>query len=380
MKRSSYRYIAIPVVIALAVIFFILNKNPVLSGGSAGSFEYVRKAEIFLDKGDYRSAIRWLEKAIESSPENRAIIDGLIYAYSKRAEELAGLERFSDAVEYMLKAYRVEQNQRTMQSLALVYAKKALHEARRGDWPQASESLVNARLAAEDSKNASRALGITLYNDAAEECKTGRNASAVFLLKHASLAYEDSHIYALMGDIYYRQSDLERARFYLSKACALDPKNAQLCGNLEKVSGELSLEGAKTVREVAHFRISHEKDLPIDIGFVAGVLEKAYKDVGGDLGYFPESASGVFFYSTKNFREIFKVPDIVRAFYDGNLRLPFPDDAFGKKELASYLFHEYTHAVVSAKTNNNCPAWLNEGLAVWEEMRWTRPEAVINIS
>ena len=46
----------------------------------------------------------------------------------------------------------------------------------------------------------------------------------------------------------------------------------------------------------------------------------------------------------------------------------------------SYLYHEYTHAILSAKTNNNCPAWLSEGIAVYEELKWTRSGEAIKLT
>ena len=63
------------------------------------------------------------------------------------------------------------------------------------------------------------------------------------------------------------------------------------------------------------------------------------------------------------------MPSVVRAFYDGNIRIPLPEAMLSGEELSTYIYHEYTHAVVSAKTDNNCPVWLSEGLAVWEEYR-----------
>ena len=95
-------------------------------------------------------------------------------------------------------------------------------------------------------------------------------------------------------------------------------------------------------------------------------LERAYLDIGEDLAYFPGSKTLVFFYTEEDFGNIFKMSPMVRAFYDGNIRMPFPKRSLGAEELAHYLSHEYTHAVISAITNNGCPVWLSEGIAMWE--------------
>jgi len=58
---------------------------------------------------------------------------------------------------------------------------------------------------------------------------------------------------------------------------------------------------------------------------------------------------------------------MVRAFYDGNIRMPAPDERLAHKEFSRHIYHEYTHALLSAKTMNNCPVWFSEGIAMWEE-------------
>ena len=61
------------------------------------------------------------------------------------------------------------------------------------------------------------------------------------------------------------------------------------------------------------------------------------------------------------------MPYFVKAFYDGSIKMPAPETYLDKERFAQFIYHEYTHAIVSAKTNNNCPVWLSEGIAVWEE-------------
>ncbi len=379
MKIALSRSFITAVAASLTLSLLVLAKGGYLFPKKTGSFEYIRKGEALLDKGNYTGAIALFEKANAASPENKTIADDLIYSYSKHAARLADGEKYDDAVSYMVKAYGIAANAYTMQNLALTFEKKALYEARREEWPKALNSFEKARLAAEDSNIAIKSLRISLYNDAANEFKAGRSKLAITLLKQAALVYQDSHIFSLLGTIYYKLSDLEKARFYFEKARLLDPQDRDLAEGVRKVSSELELSQEKTVRQIPHFELRYDKGQQIDSGYVAGVLERAYFDVGKDLGYYPGSKTTVFFYSTGNFRDIFKTPSIVRAFYDGNMRIPMPESALDAKELASYLYHEYTHAVLSAMTGNICPPWLGEGIAVWEEVRWTRPGAVIKL-
>ena len=60
---------------------------------------------------------------------------------------------------------------------------------------------------------------------------------------------------------------------------------------------------------------------------------------------------------------------MIRAFYDGNIRMPFPKENMSGKDLERYITNEYTHAAVSAKTLGKCPVWLSEGIAMMESYR-----------
>lgn len=375
-RNLIYLAILLPVIILPAV--FILAPG-LLSPKTPGSFEYVRKGEALLDKGKYADAIKYYEKARESSPENDAIKDGLMYAYSRYAMNMAESEKYDLGVEYLAKAFDVVRSTYTRQNLALMYAKKASFEARGSDWAKAQEDLVMARETAGDSAACQRSLGIALFNDALEEFKAARELTAILLLKEAALVYGDSRIYEFLGDIYYKKTGLEKALFYFDKAAKLDPDNKALAEKREKVIREEAISADQRTSVLPYFDLKYGKDLPVNADLTAKILEKAYFDVGRDLSYFPKTRTAVFFYSEKDFREIFRMRDLVRAFYDGNIRIPLPGSVSGEKELASYLYHEYTHAIISAKTNNNCPVWLSEGIAVYEELKWTRPGAAINI-
>ncbi len=380
MNRSPLKNLLLASLVLISIIFILIIKsNPsLLRPKTPGSFEYVRKGEELLDKARYKDAVSYFEKAYESSPENMTIRSNLIYAYSKYGMSFAATEEWDKAITYLEKAYQTVQNTYTVQNLALFYAKRALSEARKGDLIEAVRDLTNSRIIASDSNAASKNLAISLFNDAVAEYKSGREKTAILFLKEAALTYDDSRIFEFLGDIYYKSSELEKALFYWGKAKAMSPETGTLAGKLEKITKEIELAKTTEAKDFAHFELRYEKDLPIDGGLTNQILEKAYSDVGKDLAYFPKAKTVVFFYSEKNFRDIFKLSNIVRAFYDGNIRMPFPESALDKSEFGRYIYHEYAHAVVSAKTNNNCPIWLNEGIAVWEGFR-NEPEPFKNI-
>ena len=369
-------------ILAAALFIIIIKINPGLfTKKNLGSFEYIRTGENLLDKGKYSHAARYFERAYEASPENKDIRYYLVWAYSKYGFVLAEEEKYDEAIEYLTKAYDCLQNAGTMQNLAIIYSKRALVEARKGRWAEAMQNLATARSAASDSDNASKNLGISLFNDGVNEYKSGNDRLAILYVSEASLAYEDSRFLEFLGDIYYKKRELDRALFYWDKAKALKAaEDPALVEKLEKLNKEIELSGREESLRFPHFELKFHKDLPIDADLVSQTLGKAYFDVGNDLGYFPPDKTVVFLYSQDNFKDIFKLPSIVRAFYDGNIRLPLPQNSIEKLELGPYIYHEYTHAVVSAKTNNNCPVWLSEGIAVWEEFRDKRPAVETLIS
>ena len=375
MKSESLKnLLSVILAIAVATFLFSLKIYPNLfSKKTPGSYEFVRKGEALLDRGKYKDSVGYFEKAYESSPKEEVIKSDLAYSYSKYGMTLAESKYYADAIEYFSKAYNLLPNSSTKQNLAIIYAKKALDEARKGDSIKAIEDFTEARLVASGSNNASKSLGISIFNDAVEEYKAGKEQIAILCLKEAMLVYEDSRILEFLGDIYYKRAALENASFCWERAMGLDPSSKTLPAKLEKLGKEMELAKTEDEKQFPHFELRYGRGLPIDPELAGEILEKAYLDVGKDLAYFPSSKTVIFFYSEKDFRDIFKLPKMVMAFYDGNIRMPFPGKAGNKNEFIHYIYHEYTHAVVSAKTNNNCPVWFSEGIAVWEEFKRQDP-------
>ncbi|MCX5667015.1 MAG: hypothetical protein NTY34_01710, partial [Candidatus Omnitrophica bacterium] len=361
------------VLLAIAASLFILeiNSNPMLfklNTQGVGSFEYIRTGEKFLDKGLYDKAISYYEKAYKSSPDSASIRSDIIFVYSKYASILADSAKYDEAIEYLTKAYNVKQDPSTTQNLAIMYTRKALPLAQKGEREKAMELFREARRIAHGSYSAGRNLGISLSNDGVAEFRQGREGIALLCLKESSLICQDGKTFALLGDVYYKVGELKKAFFYWHRAKLLHADDPNLLSKLKRMIKEITLANTEKKIDLPHFEVKYKESLPIDTGLAASILEKAYFDVGNDLAYFPRTKTGVFFYSRNDFKNIFTMPAIVRAFYDGNIRMPIPDERLGNEEFSRHIYHEYTHALLSAKTMNNCPAWFGEGIAMWEEL------------
>jgi len=73
----------------------------------------------------------------------------------------------------------------------------------------------------------------------------------------------------------------------------------------------------------------------------------------------------VVLYSGAEFSSVTSSHNWVGALYDGKIRVPLTE-ANHSEELAKVLAHEYTHFVVS-RLSKKTPAWMNEGLAQYQE-------------
>ncbi len=125
---------------------------------------------------------------------------------------------------------------------------------------------------------------------------------------------------------------------------------------------------ATAVERGGHFRVTYFGPENAVAGHLMSlVLEEAYVKVGADLLFWPSDRLGAELYSQKDFFDITRSPSWVGAIYDGKIKMPAGGINERTGELERVLFHEYTHALVYRLSKGRAPAWLNEGLAQYEE-------------
>jgi len=372
-KRTTREYLELGLLtmILAACISVFCGWYADIVSTQTGSFEYVRKGDSLLDEGDLKGSIKYFEKAYDASPDNSVIAAKLRNAYFEYAASLAEAGDYDKSIGCLNRAVTVMPGPRAAGKLALTYAEKAVAALREGKIAEGRPNLDSALEAASPYAAASRNLGILLFNEAIKDYKTGNDEAAILLLKESSLAYKNASAFELLGDIYYNMMELKRARFYFGKGFSLDPRNHGIRSKLKKSIIDLRSSQNRGSEVSPHFNINYDKSLPVNTQIVKGMLERYYFDVGEDLKYFPAYKTGVIFYSQDDFNKIFMLSRGTRAIYDGNIRIPLPNRPIPELELAEYICHEYTHAIISAKTQNNCPVWLSEGLAVLEAHKYT---------
>jgi hypothetical protein len=124
--------------------------------------------------------------------------------------------------------------------------------------------------------------------------------------------------------------------------------------------------------ESRHFTMRFEgREDPALVWALLERLESACRDVGRQLGAFPGSRVPVMLYTDGKFPAHASVPHWAQGLFDGQIRLAVSWAALHEESLDKTLRHEYTHALVHARTRGNVPTWLSEGLAIVSENRET---------
>ena len=180
----------------------------------------------------------------------------------------------------------------------------------------------------------------------------------------------------LLGDLLYRQSDLQGAITVFEAAAKYAPDDKTLAERLARLRAEPSPEKGFFQSPSAHFTVLFEGPADEDLARRAvELLESAYWRVGTALYTFPDHVITVVLYTQEQFRDTTRSPAWAAGAYDGSrIRIPMRG-AFEQApgELERVLTHELTHAMIRAIAPRGVPTWLNEGLAVMFEpdgSRW----------
>jgi len=133
-----------------------------------------------------------------------------------------------------------------------------------------------------------------------------------------------------------------------------------------------SSEGS-TKEENQRFIVQFAGDSQKDLGEMSmGILEEVYDTVTSNLMYKPDIKISVFFFRTEDFYKLSKMPGWAGAVAQGEkILVPLRQGYSDINSVKGILAHEFTHVIINLKTNNRCPTWIHEGLAVYHENQFS---------
>lgn len=197
----------------------------------------------------------------------------------------------------------------------------------------------------------------------------GRDRDASLLLQKA-VQFDPTltQASALLGEIAYREGNLDLAIKTYEAALVHAPRNSALTERLAswktEASSYKSFETIKDDRFAVMFEGPVEQRLATR---ATAVLSKAFWRIGNVIGAYPSSPINVILYTQQQFRDITGAPEWAGGGFDGQIRLPVRGAMQNLAEFDRILTHELTHAMLHSVAARNLPAWLNEGLAMYFE-------------
>ncbi|MBN1980768.1 MAG: tetratricopeptide repeat protein [Chitinivibrionales bacterium] len=285
--------------------------------------------------------------------------------------------RFSDAITYFSQALYYERSNKTIKdNLSIAYNNCALSLASEGRTDEACNYLKKGVELTPENTTLKNNLSSLLRQSGFESFKQ-KNYPAAEKYFGQLIAVEPKEWQALflLGQIAYNRQDLIKAQQYWQQALAVNPSNLEIQQNLESLKRESRTENNLRISEVSHFDIRYDHTvISSDLYAIKQHLMECYRTVGQSLDYFPQETFVVILMKELDFRTLHNQQEWVAGLYDGKIRLPINFDRIPLSSVKSTICHEYTHALVFSIAGNNCPLWVNEGFAVFEESKYETPD------
>jgi len=173
----------------------------------------------------------------------------------------------------------------------------------------------------------------------------------------------DADLNYLLGLCHYYLGHDEQAIRYLQLSLAArdDTGVRDLLGRIERQNT-----GRTESLHTSHFLLKYDDPSDARLAMrVLDTLERAYGDLERVLGYAPDEEVRVVMTGRRQFYDITRAPEWSAAVNDGRIYLPIGGLTEINDLLERAIRHELAHSFVQSLTNNNMPAWLNEGLCMY---------------
>jgi hypothetical protein len=188
------------------------------------------------------------------------------------------------------------------------------------------------------------------------------------------LAPRDPMPHIMLAEQFIEKDDLSNAAMHLehAKERASESPNAQtyITQYIASIEKARNAENRFLARDSAHFIVKYDgsEDHAVWIR-VLEILEDAYRDVGRQLGHFPQKPILVVLHTRERFHDATGGPAWSDGLYDphlGRIKIPTQGALTDQSWLTRVLRHEFVHALLNDLMGGRraIPQWLNEGLAM----------------
>ncbi|HZS12604.1 MAG TPA: tetratricopeptide repeat protein [Nitrospirales bacterium] len=196
-----------------------------------------------------------------------------------------------------------------------------------------------------------------------------------YLDRMMALAPDHPIPHLVLADLLYDRDELAQAleHFELAKRYATDDPNLKAVIALvsAKVQRLEKAERGYLARTSSHFRVKFNGGEDYEIwNRVLDILEDAYRDIGQELGHFPNHPITVVLHTRETFHAATGGPAWADGLFDrleGRIKVPTQGALTDVPWLTRVLRHEFVHAVLHDQMQSRpaaIPQWLNEGLAM----------------
>ena len=284
--------------------------------------------------------------------------------------------KYEEAIEKFRAALEVtDDDDPVLENMANAYIKIAYNQYKAKAFDDALQSFGDS-IDSKPTAMAYKGRGLVYISE-------GKNDLAREALENSLARDEgDESVHFMIATILYDDNRLEEAKGNFATALALNPLNVSANQYLSKIDRE-SVEESFREKESFHFHVKYEGGKNGVVGHVVSLtLEAAYQKIGIDLNFYPEDMITAILYTNQQYRDVTRSPSWTGGLYDGKIRLPVGGIERRNDDLTRVVYHEYTHAMTHRMTGGNCPTWLNEGIAQYEEggEAIKRAEAVVRNS
>lgn len=323
----------------------------------------VEKVNQYIKDKNYQKAIPILEKLHRIHPNDQKLKSFLTGVYIAQGNVLQSQGKLDQSLDLLAKSKRLIEEVGAGENTSVIGMTEAQEFER--DLSNLKKYLSDSGKTDEQAIADEKARA--LLNQAADSYKDKQYKLAKNLTLEA-LQYQPQNAlaYELLGDCEYYSQNLSAAKQAYEKAF-LNDANSRVKGKLEKITKEINFDSKFAEYADEHFLIRYKRSERFEGSEIREYLRDAYREVSHDFGHYLDYKTVVILYSKGEYEEVANMPHWSGALYDGKIRIPIGDAHVDSKNLKKYIQHELTHVFIIDLSNNQCPTWLHEGIAQYEE-------------